>query len=88
MNCSWEGHDYILTGMTTLTAVEKVALELPESQRATLALHMLDSLPGLFAESDEGIAEATRRDAEMDADSGIAVSMDDFDRMIADRRAT
>ncbi|MGA7880522.1 MAG: hypothetical protein WCC08_21140 [Terrimicrobiaceae bacterium] len=74
--------------MTTLTAVEKLALELPESQRATLALHMLDSLPGLFAESDEGIAEATRRDAEMDADSGIAVSMDDFDRMIADRRAT
>jgi hypothetical protein len=74
--------------MTTLTAVEKLALELPESQRAKLALHILDSLPALFAESDEGIAEATRRDAEMDADPSIAVSLDDFVRMIADRRAS
>ena len=36
--------------MTTLATVENLALELPEHQRATLAMHILDSLPGLFSE--------------------------------------
>ena len=74
--------------MTTLTDVEKLAFKLPEQQRATLALHILDSLPALFTDSDDGIAEASRRDAEMDEYPGIGISMNKFDRLIAQRRSS
>lgn len=72
--------------MTTLATVEKLALELPEQQRATLAFHILDSLPGLFSEEDGGLAEAERRDAEIDSDASIGLSISDFDQKISDRR--
>jgi hypothetical protein len=72
--------------VTTLDTVEKLALELPENQRATLAMHMIHSLPALFSEEDGGLAEAKRRDAEWDADPAIALSMDQFDTKIEERR--
>lgn len=72
--------------MTRLDTVEKLALELPEHQRATLALHMLHSLPGLFSEPDGGLAEAERRDAELDADPSIALDLKDLDAKISGRR--
>lgn len=71
--------------MTTLAKVEKLALELPEQQRAALALHILDSLPALFSESDGGLAEAERRDSELDASPSIALSLAEFDQRISDR---
>jgi hypothetical protein len=73
--------------MTSLATVVNLALELPEQQRATLAMHILDSLPGLFSEADGGLAEAERRDAEMDANPSIALSLGDFDQKIFSRRA-
>lgn len=73
--------------MTTLDTVERLALELPEQERATLALHMLHSLPALFLEPDGGLAEAERRDAEIDANSSITLSLEEFDRKIESRRA-
>jgi hypothetical protein len=72
--------------MTSLATVENLALELPEQQRATLAMHILDSLPGLFSEPDGGLAEAVRRDAEMDANPSIALTLGEFDRSIQSRR--
>jgi len=72
--------------MTTLAIVERLALELPEQQRATLAVHILDSLPGLFSERDEGLAEAQRRDLEMDTNPSVSMSLEEFDRQISDRR--
>ena len=72
--------------MTTLATVERLALELPERQRATLAVHILDSLPGLFSEKDEGLAEAQRRDLEMDTNPSVSMSFEEFDRRISDRR--
>lgn len=72
--------------MTALATVEKLALELPEQQRATLAVHILDSLPGLFSEKDGGLAEAERRNLEMDASPSVSMSIEDFDRQIANRR--
>ena len=72
--------------MTSLATVENLALELPEQQRATLAMHILDSLPGLFSEPDGGLAEAERRDAEMDANPSIALTLGEFDRSIQSRR--
>ncbi|MGF1679557.1 MAG: addiction module protein [Candidatus Methylacidiphilales bacterium] len=72
--------------MTTLATVERLALELPEQQRATLAVHILDSLPGLFSEKDGGLAEAERRDLEMDANPSVSMTLEDFDQQIANRR--
>ena len=72
--------------MTSLATVESLALELPEQQRATLAMNILHSLPGLFSEPDGGLAEAERRNAEMDANPSIALTLGEFDRSILDRR--
>jgi hypothetical protein len=72
--------------MTTLATVENLALELPEQQRATLAMHILDSLPGLFSEPDGGLAEAERRDAEIDDNPSIGISLGEFDQKIFSRR--
>jgi hypothetical protein len=72
--------------MTTLAAVENLALELPEQERATLAMLILESLPGLFSEPDGGLSEAMRRDAEMDANPSLGLTIEEFDRKIANRR--
>jgi len=72
--------------MMTLTEVESLAFELPEQQRATLASRILDTLPPLLTDSDDGIAEAERRDTEMNADSSKGINLEQFDRLIAQRR--
>jgi hypothetical protein len=72
--------------MTTLATVENLALELPENQRATLAMHILDSLPGLFSEPDGGLAEAVRRDAELDENPTIGLTLGEFNEKILSRR--
>jgi hypothetical protein len=72
--------------MKALISLEKLALELPEPQRATLALHILDSLPALFAEPDNGLAEAKRRDSELDANPSMGISPSAFDKRIKNRR--
>ena len=66
--------------------VEKLALELPEEQRAALAAHILDSLPPLLTDEDEGLAEALRRDSEMNSNPTIGISLQDFDRRIRQRK--
>jgi hypothetical protein len=58
----------MLLHVATIAEVERLALDLPESQRAVLAAHLLGSLPSVLHDEDEGIAEALRRDAELDAD--------------------
>lgn len=55
--------------------VEKLALDLSERERATLAANLLNSLPGILSDSDDGIAEAMRRDAEIEADAAQAISL-------------
>ena len=53
--------------MSRLELLEKEALTLSDSDRATLAAHLLDSLPAILAEEDDGLMEASRRDSEMEA---------------------
>jgi hypothetical protein len=55
--------------MATIAEVEKLALSLSEKQRAILAAQLLGSLPPVLHDDDEGMAEAGRRDAELEADS-------------------
>lgn len=72
--------------MATIAEVEALALDLPEKQRALLAAHLLDSLPSILEDEDEGVAEAIRRDAELDADPSLGISLEELDRKIAARR--
>lgn len=58
--------------------VTKTALQLPEDERAKLASKLLGSLPAVLHDDDDGIAEALRRDAEMDRDPSATMTMEDF----------
>lgn len=60
--------------MAMLATIEAQAMELTESQRAKLAASLLESLPPLAYDDDEGLAEAERRDAEMDKDPSIGIT--------------
>lgn len=72
--------------MSTVLEIEKLALELPERDRATLIANLLDSLPPILSDEDEGLAEALRRDAELDANPGQAISFAELDSQIQSRR--
>ncbi len=72
--------------MTTIVEVEKLALDLPERQRATLAANLLGSLPAILSDEDEGIAEALRRDTDLDANPDQAISLEQLDSQIRARR--
>ena len=76
----------ILLFMAAITEVEKLALDLPEHQRAVLAAHLLGSLPSVLHDEDEGIAEALRRDAELDANPSAGLSVEQLDQQIDGRR--
>lgn len=70
-------------------SVEQVAAEalrLPEKERATLASRLLQSLPPVAFDDDEGVGEALRRDAELDADPAQAMTLREMDSRIKRRR--
>ena len=73
--------------MTTLDEIERVALELPETDRAKLASRLLESLPPALDEDDEGVAEAIRRNAELDADPTHGMGLEEFDARVRRRRS-
>jgi putative addiction module component (TIGR02574 family) len=72
--------------MATIIEIEKLALDLPEQDRAALAANLLESLPPILSDNDEGIGEALRRDAELDADPSQAISFTQLDSQIRNRR--
>jgi len=72
--------------MATIIEIEKLALDLPARDRAMLIANLLDSLPPILSDDDEGIAEALRRDAELDADPSQAISIAEFDSHVHTRR--
>lgn len=71
--------------MVTLAEIESLACKLPESQRAKLAADLLDSLPGVLVDDDEGLAEALCRSEEMDRDPGVCLSHDEFLKVLENR---
>ena len=77
----------ILAVVPTIIEVERLALDLPENQRAVLAAHLLESLPRVLHDEDEGIAEALRRDAELDARPSSSISLKQLDEQIERRRS-
>lgn len=72
--------------MPTITEVEKLAFDLPESERAVLAAHLLQSLSSVLHDDDEGVAEALRRDAELDANPDAGITLDQLDQQIRARQ--
>ena len=70
----------------SLDQIATEALRLPEKERAGLASRLLRSLPPVACDDDEGVAEALRRDAELDADCTQAMSLRDLDSHIQQRR--
>lgn len=71
-----------LSLMATIAEIEKLALDLPVSDRVILAARLLGSLPSVLHDEDEGIAEALRRDAEFETDGSIGISLEDLDWQI------
>ena len=72
--------------MATILEVEKLALDLSENERVVLAAHLLGSLPPVPQDADEGIAEALRRDAELDANPSGGLSLEQVDQQVNRRR--
>ena len=61
-----------------LAEIENLVCQLPESDRAKLAAGLLDSLPGILVEEDDGLAEALRRSEEMDRDPSLCLNHVEF----------
>ncbi len=72
--------------MAIIIEVKKLALDLPEKERAVLATDLLESLPGVLSDEDEGVAEALRRDAELGANPDRAIALAELDSHIQSRR--
>jgi putative addiction module component (TIGR02574 family) len=71
--------------MSVITEAEKLALSLPEQERARLADRLIASLPPDFIDQDE-IDEALRRSREMDEDPSKVVTHEEFFKFFEDRR--
>lgn len=72
--------------VVAIEELQKLALELPEKQRAQLAASLLDSLPGVLTDDDEGVSEALRRDRDLESGNSAALSIEQLDALIRSRR--
>jgi hypothetical protein len=71
--------------MATAIEIEKLALDLPERERAALAANLLESLPGILSDEDEGVAEALRRDDELERDPKQTITLAQLDSHVRSR---
>jgi len=62
----------------TLAEIQRSALELTDTQRATLAAELIDSLPRVLVDPDDGASEARRRSKELDQDPSSSCSSHDI----------
>jgi hypothetical protein len=72
--------------MTRLQELEQQAGQLPEAERVALVTRLLATLPPVLAEADGGVAEARRRDAELDANPSSGLTDKQFRAAIAASR--
>lgn len=70
----------------SVAEVEKLAFDLSERERAVLAANLLHSLPAVMGDDDEGVAEALRRDAELNSGAAKAISLEELDNRIKNQR--
>jgi hypothetical protein len=72
--------------MTRLQQLEQQAGQLSENERAALASRLLASLPPVLADTDGGVTEAKRRDAELDANPTVGLTDKQFHAAISAAR--
>ena len=72
--------------MTRLLELEQQAGKLPVAERAALVSRLLASLPPVLTDADGGVAEAKRRDAELDANPSAGLTDKQFRAAIAASR--
>ena len=72
--------------MTVIQELGQKAGQLPEFQRAALASKLLATLPPVLHDADDGVAEALRRDADLDADPVAGMSAAEFRTAVAASR--
>jgi putative addiction module component (TIGR02574 family) len=68
--------------MTLVQELQQRASTLSVSERASLAADLLESLPPVLDDEDEGVAEARRRDQEIARDPNAAISWEQLRRAI------
>ena len=64
--------------MNKIEALRAEFLELNDQERATLASELLYSLPATLQDSDDGLAEALRRDKELSTSDSYGVTWDEL----------
>ena len=75
-------------GASDYIAAEKLLLaEIDHDPHSLRAAHLLESLPSAFPNEDEGIGEALRRDADLDASPSLGTSLEQLDQQIERRRS-
>lgn len=68
----------IRLAMVTLSEIHEQAMQLPSAQRASLAADLLGSLEPVLMDADDGVEEALKRDAELDADPSLEMTLDEL----------
>jgi hypothetical protein len=71
--------------MAMIHEIEKLALDFPENESVVLAAYLLDSLSSVLHDENEGIAEALRHDAELEANPSAGPSLRQPDQQIERR---
>lgn len=72
--------------MSAIEEIKPLAMRLSESERANLALRLLQSLPATLRDEDDGIAEAARRDEELRAYPASGISLPELDERVRQTR--
>ena len=70
----------------TISEIHQLALGMSEKERAQLAARLLESLPEVLRDNDDGVAEAHRRDAEIQETPSASISFAELDAVIKTRR--
>ena len=66
--------------MTRVQELWQSASTLSRGEKAALAADLLDSLPPVLDDDDEGVAEARRRDEEMERDPKATITWEQLRR--------
>lgn len=70
--------------MSNIAEVESLAFQLSVSERATLASRLLESLPEILSDEDEGVGEAMRRRAELQTNPEIGITLEELHQRISE----
>ena len=68
--------------MTRVQELRQQASVLSTSERAELAAELLESLPAVLDDEDDGVSEASRRDRDMDRDPKTSITWEQLRREI------